>query len=172
MSMIAPAIPAKVSAGDRVSVDYTGWLENGRIFDTTRATVARRAGIQDPDRRYVPIPFVVGSGAMIRGFEEAVIGMAEGQSLHVRLEPEQAYGEYDPSFVKPVPIEAFEKAGIMPHTGQTLYFHGLPVRIDRIVFNGADLSNSTVYVDFNHPLASRTLHYMITVGTIATAKRP
>lgn len=64
--------------GDRVLVQYVGKLEDGRIFDTTLN--------QDP------FEFTIGKGEVIKGFEESVIDMREGEKRVVVIEPEQAFG--------------------------------------------------------------------------------
>ena len=162
-----PVAPGKaISAGDNVTVDYTGWHDDGRIFDTTSMAIAQHAGIYDPESQYEPFTFIAGTGAVIMGFDEAVIGMKAGEYVNVTLTPDHAYGIYDPALIKPVHIGIFEKNGIMPHMNDTLYYQGQKVRIDHIVFCGADVSNSTVYVDFNHPLSGRTLQFMIMVRNV------
>ncbi len=157
-------VPEKyVSVGDTVVVDYTGWHDDGKIFDTKSAAIAQHVGIYDPESQYAPFSFIVGTGAVIPGFDEAVIGMKAGEHVNITITPDQAYDTYDPTLIEPIPIGVFEKNGIMPYINDILYYQGQAVRIDHIVFCGADLSNSTVYVDFNHQLGGRTLHFMIIV---------
>ena len=62
-----------VKIGDTVKVDYTGKLENGTVFDTSREEVAKQTGTYVNGRTYAPITFVVGAGQMIKGFDEGVI---------------------------------------------------------------------------------------------------
>lgn len=162
--MITPG--KTIVTGDSVTVDYTGWLDDGRIFDTTSAAIARHAGIYDPDCTYASFSFIAGTGAVMPGFDEAIIGMKAGEYVDVTLTPDRAYGMYDPMLIRPVPIGIFEKNGIMPHINDILDYQGQTVRIDHIVFCGADVSNSTVYVDFNHPFSGRTLHFMIIVRSV------
>ncbi len=76
--------------GDFVVVDYTGRFLNGSVFDTSY-------GQQ-------PLTFVVGSGGMIKGFDEAVINMSVGETKNVTVPPEKAYGLYDPQKVQKAPI--------------------------------------------------------------------
>jgi len=67
-----------VETGDTVSVEYTGMFEDGEVFDSSSGQ---------------PLPFQVGAGMMIPGFDSAVVGMELGESKTVTLSPDQAYGE-------------------------------------------------------------------------------
>lgn len=66
-------------SGDRVSVHYTGWLENGTKFDSSLD-------------RGQPFEFVLGAGRVIRGWEEGVQGMREGGRRRLVIPPELGYG--------------------------------------------------------------------------------
>ncbi len=78
-----------VEEGNQVGVYYIGKLQNGTIFDQSKEGN--------------PLTFIVGSGQMIKGFEEAVIGMKENETKNVTLDPEKAYGERDLNKVKKIP---------------------------------------------------------------------
>ncbi len=82
----------RVKDGDTVRVHYTGTVEGGEQFDTSR----------DPGRE--PLEFVVGTGAVIPGFDEAVRGLAVGETRTQRIEPEDGYGLSDPALVIEVPV--------------------------------------------------------------------
>jgi len=155
-----------VKTGDNVSVDYTGWLENGTIFDTSNATIAQQAGMYEIGKAYTPISFIVGSGATISGFDNAVSGMKINETKNVTLTPDQAYGAYNSSLILPVPMSVLTSANITPVVNQTLYYNLQPVRVDHIVMNATDKNNSSVYIDFNSPMAGKTLKFMITVRDI------
>ena len=61
--------------------------ENGTIFDTSNATIAQQAGMYEIGKAYTPISFIVGSGATITGFDNAVIGMKINETKNVTLTP-------------------------------------------------------------------------------------
>ncbi len=154
-----------VKSGDRVLVDYTGWLDNGTIFDTSYAAVAQRADIYDENLTYKPLNFTVGSGKYLEAFEDAVIGLKVNESRNITLAPDQAYGEYDPSLIQPVPMSTLQEYNITPHVNDTLYY-GIqlqPVTVYSIP------NNTMVMIDFNHPMAGKTLHFMLTVREIQPA---
>ena len=75
-----------IKKGDKVKVEYTGSLEDGTVFDSSKNHDA-------------PLEFVVGSGQLIKGFDDAVIGMKVGDEKEISLPPEEAYGQHNPEFV-------------------------------------------------------------------------
>jgi len=95
----------KAKMGDMVAVDYTLRLANGSYIDASSADAARSLGIYDPERLYAPARTRLGSGQLIRGFEEAIVGMAEGESKEFSVPPEKAYGEWRPELVLRIPRE-------------------------------------------------------------------
>lgn len=151
-----------VKTGDNVFVDYIGTYTNGTVFDTSLQSVAQGAGIYSPARTYKPINFTVGSSQVIQGFDEAVIGMKLNDSRTVTIPPEKGYGNYDPTLIKAVPMSTFTDQNITPQVNQTIYdSYGRPLRIDSI-----NATNNTVNVDFNSPMAGKTLQFVITLRGI------
>ena len=136
--------------GDKVKVHYTGKLENGEIFDSSK------------DRE--PIAFVVGEGNLIPGFEKAVVGMEEGGSKNISIAPEEAYGERREELVAEVNKSAFPE-NINPAVGMQLQVtsqNGNPINV--IV---TDVGEENVTLDSNHPLAGQTLFFDIQLVEIA-----
>ncbi|MEM3030540.1 MAG: FKBP-type peptidyl-prolyl cis-trans isomerase [Candidatus Micrarchaeia archaeon] len=95
----------RAKAGDTVVVDYTLRLANGSFIDASNASAAQALGIFDPERLYQPVRTRIGSGGLIVGFEDALVGMAEGESKEVAVPPERAYGEWRPELVRRIPRE-------------------------------------------------------------------
>lgn len=140
----------KAQQGDRVSVHYTGMLDSGDVFDSSR------------DRE--PLEFTVGEGAVIPGFERAVEGLAVGESRKVRIEPDDAYGEPRQDLVVEVPREQFPPQGD-PEVGMQVQVQVAPGqhRVARI----ADVSDQAITLDLNHPLAGQALTFdleLVAVG--------
>jgi peptidylprolyl isomerase len=152
-----------VKTGDNVSVDYTGWFDDGTIFDTSNQSVAWQAGILDPTRTYEPISFIVGDHMVIPGFENATLGLKIGETKNISIAPADAYGEYDPSLILPINMSDLTDAGITPHVNDTLYYNMNPVTVVGIP------DNETVMIDFNDPMAGKTLHFSVTVRSIEKA---
>ena len=68
-----------VKAGDKVKVEYTGTLEDGTVFDSS-------------DKHEDPLEFVVGDGQIIKGFDDAMVGMKIGEEKEIKIPPNKAYG--------------------------------------------------------------------------------
>lgn len=136
----------KVENGHFVKVDYTGTLENGDMFDSSRNSH--------------PIEVEVGTGGVIKGFEEALIGMVNNEKKTFTLSPEEAYGNrkesLEQSFIRSELPQGFE-----PQVGQVLALRNpqggqLPATVKH-----AD--DEKITVDLNHPLAGKTLTFEIEV---------
>ncbi len=95
-----------VKKGNVVSVDYTGRLKDGTVFDSSIEKTAKKNNVYSPKRDYAPLEFKVGEGKLIKGFEEGVKGMEVGDKKEVEIPPEEAYG----------------KSGDHPLAGKTLIF--------------------------------------------------
>lgn len=107
----------KIASGDKVSVLYAGRLPNGKLFDTNIESVAKKEGF---NRTVFPaLEFVVGSGQMIQGFDEAVVGMRKGETKKITIPPEKAYGLPDPTRVISSPRETkFNRTESIPLVNQ------------------------------------------------------
>lgn len=132
----------KADSGDKVAVHYTGTLDSGETFDTSR------------ERE--PIEFEVGSGQVIPGFEQAVQGMEVGESKEVRVEPDDAYGQPRDDLRVQVPRERLPEE-VEPEVGQALQVEVAPGQqhVARIV----DVADEEVTLDLNHPLAGKALNF-------------
>lgn len=130
--------PAK--NGDRVRVHYTGRLEDGQVFDSSR----------DGD----PLEFTVGAGEVIPGFDEAVRGMNVGDSRTVEIESEDAYGPRRDGLVTQIE-RARAQFPFEPQVGMNF---ALPLQdgnqIEVIV---TEVTDTHVTIDGNHPLAGEKL---------------
>ncbi|HMK45677.1 MAG TPA: peptidylprolyl isomerase [Methanocella sp.] len=149
-----------VKTGDNITVDYIGTLDNGSVFDTSIVPIAQQYNLTYPEYR-TPISFVAGSGTLIPGFENATIGMKAGETKNITISPENAYGQYNQSLIIPVNMSELTHSNITPYVNETLSTaYGDTVRVDSIP------NNTTVMIDFNSPLAGKTLHFSIKVLNI------
>ncbi|MBA1341838.1 MAG: FKBP-type peptidyl-prolyl cis-trans isomerase [ANME-2 cluster archaeon] len=94
---------AVVETGDTVQVDYTGKLPDGTVFDTSDPEVAVSAGVYQEGRPYQPLVVGVGAHNVIKGFEDGLLGMKEGESRTLTIPPEDGYGPLDPTKIDVVP---------------------------------------------------------------------
>jgi hypothetical protein len=91
-----------VSDGDNVKVDYTGYLSDFSVFDSSVKAVGSDLSIPKSssfnapaENKYSPLAFQVGKGQMIKGFDAGVVGMMKGQSRTIRVEPADGYGKFE-----------------------------------------------------------------------------
>jgi FKBP-type peptidyl-prolyl cis-trans isomerase 2 len=82
----------KVQKGDLVSVHYIGKFQGGKIFDTSMRKVAENAGMYNPSRDYKPLQVKAGGGQVIKGFDDALMGMKVNEEKTVTIPPGLAYG--------------------------------------------------------------------------------
>lgn len=141
-----------VKKGDKVKVEYKGTLEDGTLFDSSEA-------------HGQPLEFEVGSGQLIKGFDDAVIGMEKGEEKEIKLQPSDAYGEHNPELVKKFPKEQFPKEKELK-PGMILLIKlpneiQVPVRI-------AEVTDDEISLDLNHPLAGKVLIFKIKVVEICS----
>ena len=132
-----------VKDGDTVLVHYTGKLDNGEEFDSSR-------GIE-------PLEFTLGTGAVIPGFEHAVNGLEKGASVTVRIEPADAYGERSEEMLIAVPKSDLPDE-ITPEIGLQLVLHTEqgPMEVEL-----SEIREDEVILDANHPLAGEALTFEI-----------
>ncbi len=151
-----------VKSGDMIQVDYTGKLENGTVFDTSREDVAKQAGLYIDGRKYVPITFVVGSGQVIQGFDEGVLGMKIGEEKTLRIPPEKAYGKYEETRILAIPIKELNLTNHseLPEAGQTIR------DVNGNQFKVKAVNNTHITIDTNHELAGKTLIFDIKLISI------
>lgn len=148
-----PVASGAVQQGDFVSVDYTGTFPNGTMFDTSEGRE--------------PLQVQVGAGMTIPGFEAELLGMEVGENKQFTLEPNEAYGEYDPSLVieESIPAENFGE-DLTQYIGEDIVLQtetGMPVQAFVV-----EIENDVVLleIDQNHPLAGETLVFDVTVRGI------
>lgn len=151
---------AGVKTGDTVAVDYVGTFEDGKVFDTSLEQVAKDNALYSPQRSYAPLTFTVGSGQMIPGFEQAVMGMKVGDNKKVTLSPKDAYGEVREDLIVAVSGAQFKEAGLNPEVGQT---YATAQGVNATV---RALSGDMVIMDYNSPMAGKTLVFDITLKEI------
>lgn len=154
---------AKAVNGNKVKVHYTGKLDDGTVFDSSEMVEesggccsggCSSAGCGGAE----PLEFVIGEGQVIPGFENAVIGLAVGEQVTVHIKAEDAYGDYHDHMVAVV-NRAEMSNEIEPIEGQHLEVllqdgSSMPVLITAV-------TDETVTLDANHPMAGKNLNFDI-----------
>lgn len=148
-----------IKNGDFIKVSYTGMLEDGSVFDTTDEKLAKEKGIHNPRVVYNPVLLIVGRQHVIKGLDEAIIGMQKGEEKEVTIPPEKAFGPRREELINVVPLSYFEKERINPVPGMIVSVNERDGMVRSV---GA----GRVIVDFNHPLAGRTLKYKIKIEDV------
>ena len=134
----------QVKKGDTVKVHYTGKLEDGNVFDTS----ANRD----------PLQFTIGESSIISGFEQAVIGMNLGESKTTKVPVDKAYGPYHKENLLEVSRDQFP-AYVKPEVGQQLQIPKGDGQ--KTIVTVAEVSESSITLDANHPLAGKELTFDI-----------
>jgi len=145
-------IPMQAKVGDTVKVHYTGRLDDGTVFDSSVN--------QDP------LEFTIGSGHVIPGFEQAVVGMSPGEQKTETIATDDAYGPYVEEMV--IVVDRTQIPPEMePQLGQQLQIqHEMGQIIPVIV---TDITGASVTLDANHPLAGEDLIFEIELMEIIYA---
>ena len=147
-----------IQKGDFIRLSYTGRVD-GTVFDTTDEDIAKESGIHNPGAGYGPITIRVGSRHVILGLDEALEGKSVGDEGDITVPPDKAFGPHDPSLVEAFNKNAFREK---PKKGMTLK---VPEKGEGKV---VDLIGNRVLVDFNHPLAGKTLSYRFRIEECVT----
>lgn len=154
-----------IETGDSVTFEYTGRLDDGRVFDTSRERVARESGLADArrDGDYEPLTVEVGAGEVVEGLDEALVGMEERDEATVEVPPEKGYGTPSEENVGTYDAEAFADliGGDPPAEG--MYIESP----DRGVGEVVHVDDEVVGVDFNHQLAGETLEFEIEIVDVS-----
>jgi len=134
----------QVTSGNTIKIHYKGTLTDGTVFDSSEGRE--------------PLEFKVGSGQVIPGFDKGVLGMTVGQKKQITIPATDAYGERDDSALVPIPTSRLPPE-IEPKVGAQLAF-ATPDG-NQFFPTIVELKGDDVILDFNHPLAGKTLIFDI-----------
>jgi len=142
----------RVKQGDHVIIEYKGTLTDGKETDSSVDSGS--------------LEFEVGAGKVFPGFDKGVLDMADSETKSITLSPEDAYGPWDKGLLHTVNKEVFgpdadPKPGMV--LGMDIERHGQKHKIPALVM---EVKDDQVAIDFNHPLAGKTLTYQLTLKEI------
>ena len=141
----------KIKKNDFVEIEFTARDSNNNIFDTTNKEEAKQIGLQNPEF-IKPLIVSVGNKMLLKGLDEELEGKELSKEYSINLSPEKAFGKRDPSLIKIYSLSHFTKQNINPHPGLTL-------QLDNVIARVISVSGGRVTVDFNNPLAGKSISY-------------
>jgi len=139
--------------GDKVKVHYHGKLTNGETFDSSTGRE--------------PLEFEIGSGSVIKGFDEGVTGMQVGEKKTINIPVDEAYGPRSEDMLIEFPKDRFPQDMQIEEGMQLMMGNGSGQNVPVIV---AEIMENSVILDANHPLAGEELVFEIELVDIAGSK--
>ena len=136
--------------GDKVKVNYKGYLEDGSIFDSSEGRP--------------PLDVILGSGNVIAGFDEALTGMKVGEKKTVTIPMDKAYGRHNAEMVMQIPNDQVPP-DLKPEVGQKLMVGGTGG--EEMMVEVVDVTDDFVVLDANPPLAGKDLIFDLELVEIA-----
>ncbi len=139
----------KIKSGDKVKLHYNAKFEDGQLYQSTEN--------RDPEQ------FDLGEGQVIEGIRKNLIGMEVGEKKSFTVTPEEAFGEHDNNLIADVDRGQFPD-NMTPFIGQQLRMEREGGDEVTVVVTG--LTDNTVTIDANHPLAGKTLEFDVEIVEI------
>lgn len=141
-----------IKKGDKIKVEYTGTLDDGTVFDSS-------------EKHGKPLEFEVGANKVIKGFDEGVVGMEQGEEKEIKIESKDAYGDHNPDMIKKMPRDKV-KEGPEPKPGMGIML-GTP---DGRQFPALikEVTDTEITIDINHPLAGKNLTFKVKIVEISS----
>lgn len=154
------ASPAKVSDRDIITMDFDAWTIDPdgteELFDTTNEEHAKAGEIFNEEAAYGPIVTIVGGGRVLPGLNKSFLKAEIGKKTTVEIPPEEGAGERLPNMVEIFSVRELQKQDINPEPGMRIQIKNKRGTI-------TNMTSGRVRVDFNDPLAGKTLKYEYTI---------
>ncbi len=129
-----------VQSGDTIKIHYHGRLTDGTTFDSSEGRS--------------PLEFTVGSGSVIKGFDDGVKGMSVGEKKTIEIPFAEAYGSEDPSMIVEFPVDRLPD-DLKPEIGMQLNMNNNSGQEFPVVITG--ITEKNIILNANHPLAGKDL---------------
>jgi len=143
--------------GDFILIDYVAKVkETGEVFDTTREDTAKKERLYKEGEIYEPKLVALGEGWMLKALDENLTNLELNKTTPVEVPPEKAFGNRDPEKVRLMPLRRLTAKGITPQLG-------MRVEVDGKLAVVRTMGAGRIQLDFNPPLAGKTLIYEVTV---------
>ena len=148
-----------IEKGDFILIDYVTKIEEtGEIFDTTLEEEAKTGGIFKGETLYEPMLIVVGEAWVLKELDQSLIGLEVETPTVIEIPPEKGFGLRDPRKIRLMPIRRFRNK-------QVNLYPGAQIDVDGNLAVVRSVGSGRVQLDFNPPLAGKTLIYDLTVKT-------
>lgn len=146
-----------IQKGDFILVDYVGTVkETGDVFDTTKEEVARNEKLYKEGEIYEPKLVVVGEAWVLKALDEDLLNLKVKKTGSVEIPPQKAFGPRDPEKVRLVPLRRLTARGVTPKIGMRIEY-------DKKLATVRTVGSGRVQLDFNPPLAGKTLVYEVAI---------
>ncbi len=143
--------------GDFIQINFTARLsETGEAFDTTIEEVAKKENIYKEGGLYEPSLVVIGEGWVLKALDDALLNLELSKTEKIEIPSEKAFGSRDPKKIRLYPLRKLTSQGITPQVG-------MRVEVDNRLATVRTIGSGRVLLDFNPPLAGKTLIYEVTV---------
>lgn len=151
---INPNEDVRIAEGSQVALHFELSLDNGTIIDTTF-------------NRPEPVQLTIGDESLLAGFEKVLMNLRAGDTRTARLDPEQAFGEWNADNVQVFSKAQFALAGSEPEVGMMMEFEDkgkntLPGVVSKV-------TEDNIEVDFNHPLAGQAVNFKVEIFKVTPA---
>ncbi len=159
----------KIKKGDFVEIDFTARIKEGKVFDTTLESEAAKAGMLKEDnekerRKYKPFRLCVGEEMLLHGLDSGLVDKELEKWYEIELTPEEAFGKRNAKLIKTFSLGSFVKKGMMPVPGEF-------VNVNDMVAKIMNVSGGRVVLDFNNPLADKTVVYKLKINKKLTDEK-
>jgi peptidylprolyl isomerase len=146
-----------IQKGEFILINYTSKVkETGEVFDTTSEETAKKEKLYKEGEVYEPKLVVIGENWVLKALDEAIPNLKIKKEDSVEIPPEKAFGNRDPEKVRLVPLRRLAARGITPKLGMQLEYDGKLATV-------RTMGSGRVQLDFNPPLAGKTLVYEVIV---------
>lgn len=143
--------------GDFIEIEYVGRVKiTNEIFDLTSEELAKKEKIFNPEHPYGPALVVVGSDMVIPGMMKELEKMEVGEERTFDVLPSGGFGMRNPKLIRIIPVSKFIENKISPVPGEYFEIDGMQAKVQSV-------SGGRVRVDFNNPLAGKTLTYRVKI---------
>lgn len=152
----------KIKKGDFVVIDYVAREKDSqKIFDLTREDVAKKENVFNAKFSYHAVPICVGEHDVLSGLDDALVDKEVEKEFSVEIPPEKAFGKKNTKLIQLIATSKFLDKKIKPYPG-------LQLNIDDQIGTVKSVSGGRTLIDFNHPLAGRTVQYTVIPQKILT----